>query len=154
MITRILWGFVALATVFVVSVFVFPSQADEFADSFGFKGFNETLRELKDSSSEDVRLPQSLNDLNTGSGIMKDARDIVTKTQSGIIQTKATIHETQTLIETKVEQARRVGESVEKTTQAIGELRTNVNQLTTLTGSSSSGSTASGQTSTGTTIRR
>ncbi len=144
MVVRILWGFVLLATAYVVSVFVLPEQSDRLADTLGVTEFNRVLRELKEGSSADVQLPKSFQDLNQGSGIVQDARRIIGQTQSGIAETK-------TVIETKMEQAKRVGESVEKTAKAISDLKANVSELTNFaTGSSSAtGSTASGATSTG-----
>ncbi|MDQ1343782.1 MAG: hypothetical protein QG650_502 [Patescibacteria group bacterium] len=141
MISRILWSFVLITTLYVVSVFLLPEKADEIGDVLRIKTFNEVLRETKNGSSEDIVVP-GLKELNEGSGALQNARRTVADVKNQVEQTR-------NVVETKVEQTKKVVNSVQKTAGAIEELKNNVSELTTLTGASATGSTSTGSSASG-----
>lgn len=150
MVTRILWSFVLIATLYVTAIFALPEWADSAGDVFGITEFNRLLRELKDGTSEDEEFfPQSLKDLNTGSGLIQQTRNVVGDIQNDVTTMAGEVQEgvntTKTVIETKVGQVKKVGTSVEKTASAVSELKEDLTNLSNFSGSTASGSTASGK---------
>lgn len=135
MIARILWSFVLVATLYVLAVFFVPAKADELADVFGIKSFNLILREAKSGGAEDIKM-----NLDSGSGgYLNELQGTVNDARKAVEATKATM-------QTKVEQTKKVVNSVQKTAGAIEELKSSVSDLTSLTGSTASGSTSTGKT--------
>ncbi len=125
MIARILWSFVLVATLYVLAVFFQPQKADELGDVFGIKQFNVILREAKSGGAQDIKM-----NLDSGSG------GYLGEFQGTVNQARDVVETTKSTIETKVNQTKKVVDSVQKTAGAIEELKSNVSDLTTLSGTS------------------
>ena len=56
MLAKILWSFVLVSTLYLVSVFFAPTQADRIGDLLGIRPINDVLRNVKAGGSQDVRV--------------------------------------------------------------------------------------------------
>lgn len=109
---------VILITVYILAIFIFPKQSDEFAESIWTKNLNTYLRNFKtwtDSVWEDLIQ-------------LKMAQDQINKARDAVKQTQEQINN-------KVEQANRVYENWKKVLNTTEELKNSIEELATLSAS-------------------
>lgn len=130
MIPRVFAAMLLIAALYVLAVFLSPTQADELSDVLGINGFNQKLRSLKDSA--DGISEKIISAKEATGGVLDNAKNLID-------QTKSVVDTTKSVIEIKTNQVQKVYESAEKTTQAISEFKSNVSELTSFTGATASG---------------
>lgn len=104
-------------TIYIVSVFVFPIQADNLANSIWIIWFNNYLRDFKtwsDTIADDLFQKTTMDQINK-------ARDVVRQTNDQI--------------NTKVEQANKVYENSKKVLDTTEELKNSIEELAALSAS-------------------
>lgn len=110
---------ILVATVYIVSVFIFPTQTDYFANLLWIDEVNVTIRNLKnwtDSVSENlIRVQKWQEIIDYTKKTVKDANDTLNKTQKTITN--------------KIDQANKTIEAWKKVIDASKELKQNVDNL-------------------------
>ena len=115
-------AFIFLLTGFyVLSVFVFP----DIADHYGNKDINNKIRTIKDQSLDYASWSESPTSL--AEKLIQTSKDMVNETEQ-------TIQNTQKIVTEKTEQVQKTADSVQKAYNAIEEAKTNITNLTNLSG--------------------
>lgn len=160
MIGQFLWSVLALITVYVVSVFFWPTQADSIAARLGFGALNTELRAIKlrldgipDTKLPSLSVPLPSEVFSSGS-VGATVKNIVDTAKRG----GEVIDTAKTLVNTKVEQIEATRKSFEETQNAIQTLQGNIKSLGdfSLSGQTTlkiSTSTTSGKNNTGAIVR-
>lgn len=140
---KIFASIVLIVVLYILGIFLAPNLVDSIAESLGIMSVNTTIRDLKsgaDSTSD------TLLQIKDASGAIGTARSIATQANETLQKTTETINTIRQVGEQKVQQVQKTAESIDKASQAIGEVQSNLSELTTLSGTSSTGSTQTGTT--------
>jgi gas vesicle protein len=132
-----------LGTSYVLGVFFAPAQTDEIAGFIGADGVNEVIRSMK--SSADTVSTRLIEFQEASGGVLDTAKDALWQVQDTVSASKQ-------MIETKVDQTKKVVEKVEQTANAVQDLKSSVQDLTSMSGASQSGGTSSGYTTSETSL--
>lgn len=131
---KIFASIVLIVVLYILGIFLAPNLVDSIAESLGIMSINTTIRDLKsgaDSTSD------TLLQIKDASWVINSAREAVNKTVQHVETTKQ-------IIDQKVEQVQKTAESIDRASQAISEVQSNLSELTTLSGVTSTGSTQTG----------
>lgn len=138
---KIFASIVLIAVLYILGIFLAPNLADSIAESLGIISVNTTIRDLKsgaDSTSD------TLLQIKDASGAIGTARSIATQANETIQKTTETFNTIRQVGEQKVQQVQKTAESIDKASQAISEVQSNLSELTTLSWVTSTGMTQTG----------
>lgn len=111
-----------IVTIYIVTIFLAPKQADDFARYIGIMNINNYLRNFKtwaDWVSDDLLQ-------------LKSAKEQIDNARNTVNKVSDTINKTQEEIAKKVDQANKVYESGKKVIDSTKELQKNLWELTTI----------------------
>ncbi len=124
---KIIFTVVLIVIIYVLWVFLFPTQVDKIATDIWILEFNLKIRGLKswaDNVSENLLQ-------------IKSWEEIIDKAKNVANDISWSINTTKNVIQEKVEQWNKVINSAKKTWESLNELRENISDFTTLSWSTS-----------------